>query len=391
MSLLNQVLRDLDARHAPNVDRAALPGELHALPPERLRPWRLLVLAVAAAGGAAWYLLAAQTPPPEPPLPPVLVQAPALPSPPVAAPAPEPAATVAEAPQPAAGLAEALPLASPPMPVAQTAPVAPAAAPVIAAAPAAVKAAAPKPAANIAAASARPQTKGKDDAAPAPAVPTPAAVVPVSATRVPAAAETAAMAASIDKRPRTAPGNEAADAEYRKAMSALRRGAVSEAVDGLRRALRADRQHISARQALLSLLVEQQQWSEAQALIEEGLALDPAQTGWAMALARLQFEHGKLAEATETLLRHAAHAEQNADYQAFLALLLQKQKRPAEAAQRYRAALALKPAESRWWYGLGLVLESEQKPQEARAAFLKARETGNLSPEVAGALEQRLR
>ena len=174
-------------------------------------------------------------------------------------------------------------------------------------------------------------------------------------------------------------------------MSALRRGATNEAVEGLHAALRLDNRHVSARQALLSLLVEQQQWSEAQSLMEEGLALDPAQTGWAMALARLQLENGKLAEATETLLRHSRHAEQNADVQAFLALLFQKQKRSREAAERYRAALAIKPAESRWWYGLGLSLETDQKPQEARDAFLKAKQTGNLPPELAAAIEQRLR
>ena len=110
-----------------------------------------------------------------------------------------------------------------------------------------------------------------------------------------------------------------------------------------------------------------------------------------MALARLQLENGKLADAVDTLARHARHAEQNPDYQAFQALLFQKQKRSREAAERYRSALALRPTESRWWYGLGLALETDQKPQEAREAFLKAKETGNLPAELTAAVEQRLR
>lgn len=368
MSLINQVLRDLDARHAPHVDRAALPQAVHPLPPELPRTWPKLVVAVTAAGVLAWYLFAAPARSPELPLPPVVVQAPPPMPPKIAAPAAEPVVFPAAAPRTltaAAGTGRTPALA-----------------------PATVPALKPKGvAANL-----PPETKLRvvsNSAATEPAAA--AAATPVAPAKPSLAAAETGAATSIDKRARTASVSEAAEADYRKAMAALRRGAVSEAVDGLRKALRAEPQHISARQALLSLLVEQQQWTEAQALMEEGLALDAAQTGWAMALARLQFEHGKLAEAVETLLRHATHAEQHADYQAFLALLLQKQKRPADAAQRYRVALALKPNESRWWYGLGLVLESEQKPQEARGAFLKARETGNLTPDVLNAVEQRLR
>lgn len=207
----------------------------------------------------------------------------------------------------------------------------------------------------------------------------------------PAPAEPVTGQASIDRRPHAAVGNEAAENGYRRAMAAVRRGSVTEAMSGLQGVLRLDSRHVSARQALLSLLLEQQQWSEAQATMEDGLNLDPAQVGWAMALARLQLEKGKLAEAADTLARHAGHADQNPEYQAFFALVLQKQKRPAEAADHYRAALALRPAESRWWYGLGLVLEGDRKAAEAREAFRKARETGNLPAELATAVEQHLR
>ncbi len=218
-----------------------------------------------------------------------------------------------------------------------------------------------------------------------------AAAVPASIADASKDLPMAADPASIDKRSRTSPAHDIAETQYRRALAALRRGATTEAVEGLHAALRSDAGHVSARQALLSLLVERQQWGEAQMLMEEGLTLDPTQTGWAMALARLQFENGRLADATETLARYARYADQNADYQAFDALLLEKQKRYREAGERYHAALALKPAESRWWYGLGLLLDADQKPQEARDAFLKARELGNLPPVLAAAVEQRLR
>ena len=369
MSLINKMLRDLDARHAPNVDRSALPGTLHALPAApAAAPWAKVAggtVLVAAALGAYWMTL--RSGPAVQPLQVAVV--PGLPKP-VVVEAPPPALT-AIVPPPAA-VAEPEKPALPP-----AAAVVAVAAPAKANAPA--KAATAKPRAEPAAA-VRPESKlsGAQERMPAVIPPPPAALVDAGPS-------------AIDKRPRTAPANEAAETEYRKAMAAVRRGATSEAVDGLRTALNLEKKHVSARQALLSVLVEQRQWTEAQALIEEGLALDPAQAGWAMALARLQLEHGKLAEAVETLARHAPYAEQHADYLAFHGLLLQRQKRHGDAAQRYRAALALRPTESRWWYGLGLALESEQKAPEARAAFLRAKETGNLPQELSAVIEQRLR
>jgi MSHA biogenesis protein MshN len=110
-----------------------------------------------------------------------------------------------------------------------------------------------------------------------------------------------------------------------------------------------------------------------------------------MAQARLQVEQGQLAEAEATMARHGQYAERNADYQAFHALLLQKLQRPKDAAERFRAAVALRPGEGRWWYGLGSALETDQRPGEAREAFQKARDAGNLSAELAALVEQRLR
>lgn len=380
MSLINKMLRDLDARQAPNLDRSGLPDALQPLPPEN-RPHSLRLLAIVLVGAAAFAAL--QLLPPSGPQVKTVAVAP-LP-PPTPMPAPAPPLAVPPEPPPLAVVVP-LPAAQPPVPAPEPAAAAPK--PKAGAGAGAGADARPRPALKPSVENAR--TAKAPSAPPSPAVESAAKSAPVAAAPVPAPAADNAPAA-IDKRPRTAPVHEAAEAEYRKGMSALRRGATAEALDSFRLALSLERKHVSARQALLSVLVEQQQWNDAQALVEEGLAADPTQAGWAMALARLQLERGKLAEAGETLARHAAHAEQSPDYLAFHALVLQKQKRHAEAAQRYRAALALRPTEARWWYGLGLALEAEHKVPEARAAFQQARDAGNLPSELLPAINQRLR
>ena len=73
MSLINKMLRELDVRHAPAVDRKALPRDVRVLPPERRRrPWPVVALLLAVAGASSWYVLSTQTgalPQPQPALP----------------------------------------------------------------------------------------------------------------------------------------------------------------------------------------------------------------------------------------------------------------------------------------------------------------------------------
>ncbi|MRR09558.1 tetratricopeptide repeat protein [bacterium] len=197
--------------------------------------------------------------------------------------------------------------------------------------------------------------------------------------------------APVEKQVRGASSNEQAEAAYRRAAAANRQGRGSEAVDALREALKADPRHVSARQLLLSMLVERKQLDDASALLREGLELLPQQSAWAMALARIEVEKGQLPQAWETLQRTLPQAENNADYRGFAGALLQRLQRPKEAIPHYQSAVRLKPAESRWWLGLGLALEADGRAAEARDAFQKAQAAGNLGTEGAALVEQKLR
>jgi len=197
--------------------------------------------------------------------------------------------------------------------------------------------------------------------------------------------------AQIDKQPKGGLSREQAEAEYRKGMQAAGSGDLAGALPPLRRALEIDPRHAKARQALLSVLANSRQWDEVKQVAQSGLALDPARSGWAVILARLQHEQGDTEGAVQTLETYQAHAAGDADYQGLFAFLLQKRQRHAEAAQHYQAALALRPHEGRWWYGLGLVLEGAGRGDEAKAAYGKARDAGNLPADMLGIIEQKLR
>jgi len=243
-------------------------------------------------------------------------------------------------------------------------------------------------------AEAKPTKAARADGDPAPVRARPQAAEPsppAAVEHAPPAAGKAAKATTIERTEVAGSPRERAESSYRKAIGAVNQGRVGDAVDGLRSALREDGLHSASRQLLVKLLLEAKRTDEALAVLQDGLQSQPAQIGWAMALARLQLERGDLAAAWQTLDFSLPAAGQSADYQGFAAHLLQRQGRAREAAEHYLAAARLAPGDGRWWLGLGLALENDGRSAEAREAFLRARQSGTLSGDLTALVEQKLR
>ncbi len=195
---------------------------------------------------------------------------------------------------------------------------------------------------------------------------------------------------SIEKQARAVSAEDRAAHAYREAIALAGQGRPGAAVEGLREALHADAAHDEARLLLARLLLENRRLAEAKAVLEEGLARDPAQPRLAMALARVQVELGDTPAASATLARAAAVAAGNAEFRGFQAALLQRMGRHREAAEEFRAALRLKPDSGLWWMGLGLSLDAEGERGPARDALQRARATGRLEPDIDRFVEQKL-
>jgi MSHA biogenesis protein MshN len=348
MSLINQVLRDLDKRHAAGTP---VSSAIKAPAASRRGPghWRSATLAAAAivavgatAGVVAWTLGARS------------VQAAAHVPVPGPVPVAPPAAMPASAPTPTAVVVVTAPAA--------------ASAPIVSSSsdswPARTLAAAP----------------------PAMLAPTPivAASEPV-AKPAPPAAET-----RIEKRAPARTAQERADADYQRGVAAHQQGQWQEAAAAYTAALREVPRYATARQALAGLLVAQGRGDEAVALLAEGLAMSPQHAGQATMLARLQAERGAFQQAAD-VLHNAAIASAEPEDRAFHAAVLQRLNRHAEAADLFAAAVRVTPTNGVWWMGLGISLAAEGRHDTAREAFQRARSSGNLSPELAAYVDQRLR
>lgn len=412
MSIINQVLLDLEKRRISGPERNALPHHVRALPEgERTAHWRWWAaaaggLAVVAGGiAAAWVVLPGldltrgspstaveQRPSAEAAVGKVVAaraaataEAPAReergrakPDTPVSRPSVEtsgPPSTVTAQSDAEPARAEAN-AAKAPLPAASVVGSAGAESD------ARGKAQVPAAAATAPAARAETVPSGvRPDAAKAPTMVAPAKPPVNVATAKP----------QIKKEVRQPAPRDLAENEYRKATASLHQGRLAEAQEGFHAALSLYPEHHGARQALVGLLVEGKKFSEAERVLREGVKLASTQIGFAMTLARLQVDRGDNAGAIETLQGSLPYAQGSPDYHAFLAALFQRAQRHNEAIEQFQAALRIKPGSGVWLLGLGMSLQAVNRTAEAQDAYRRAKATNNLNPELAAFADQRLR
>lgn len=195
----------------------------------------------------------------------------------------------------------------------------------------------------------------------------------------------------IRKKVREPTPQELSDHEYRRAVALLDQEKPEEAEAGLRQALNLYPDNRPARQVLVGLLVQNKKLEEAERVLQETVNTDHSQTGFNLTLARLQAHRGDNARAIATLQSGIAYAHGSAEYSAFLAALLQREGKHAEAIEHFRAALRKRPNFGVWWVGLGISLQATNQPAAALDAFRRAKAGGNLHPHVAALADERLK
>lgn len=369
MSLINQMLQDLDARHADHGGPGLVPAQVKAVAEQRrIHPVWWLVPGMAIFVGAliAWLY--------------VRQAAPVSIAPPVVQPI--------LALKLASGLSATPPAPSDPRTDAG-------AAVTEAGAPFSVEVKTPVDVASNDPPRIAQQAKATDTsvsgAIAVPAKKSPAVtVLPIAPAASAPTLSNSGAPTQINKQVKEPSLQQRAESEYRRATLWQQQGRATEAMTLLEQVLQLDPQHTAARQTLVGLLLENKRQDEAVRRLHEGLSLDANQPGLAMILARQQVELGELHPAVETLRRSLPFAADRADYQAFLAALLQREERHPEAVEHYLSALRIAPQKGVWWMGLGISLQAQKRIPEARDAFNHAKASNVLSPELLAFVEQKL-
>jgi MSHA biogenesis protein MshN len=179
--------------------------------------------------------------------------------------------------------------------------------------------------------------------------------------------------------------------EFHKANQAAQQGMTEEAIAGYEGVLRLDPLHHEARMALVGVLLGAKRNADSERVLQDGLKRDSHAASLAMLLARLQVERDALPLALETLQKTLPYAEQQPEYHAFVAALLQRQNRHKEAVTHFQVALQLVPGNGIWLMGVGISLQALQRNEEARAAYQRALGSNSLSPQLQEFVQKRLK
>lgn len=356
MSVINQMLVDLERRRASGAETQRIPDHVRALPGESFSGRRTQfliaagVIATAAVMSGAWWWLNGRAPSASAGKPDVIAAVSARKTEPAAAPlSPEAVESIAQR--------MSLDLANLPAPVA----------------------------ASPSRESAPVVKKQRSAAAPAAA--------PLVKTTPLRPASTAAEPPRVDinKKMRELTPRQRAEGEYAKGAAALNESRTEDARSAFEAALQADPSYHGARQALVGVLLSARRQTEAAQVLQVGLGISPAQPGFAMTLARLQVERGDLNAGAQTLAHSLEYAANNADYIAFYAGLLQRQQKHAEAIEQFSRALGQRGNIGVWLLGLGISLDALGRNNDAQEAYRRAKSSGNLSPELQAFAVQRLK
>lgn len=243
------------------------------------------------------------------------------------------------------------------------------------------------------------------DLAPAPPLPLPTAPVSASASVaerpprqaivVSATAAPALPAAAVNTATRlpikeTTP-KQRADSEYGRALTLLQEDRSTEAGELLASVLQLDPGNAAARQSQVSMLVAARRYPEAERSLQDGLKFDRNQVALAMILARLQVEQGDAGAGLKTLQLSLSAGADRAEYQGFLAALLQREGRHRDAIEHYQYALRKVPGSGVWLTGMGISLQAENRVSEAQEAFMRAQASASLAPDLKLFVDQQLR
>lgn len=368
MSLINDMLKDLEKRRARSLDEPA--GALGNLSLAGRAPSRrhigiyigVVIVALAvlgAAGYLAWQRLG-----------PRLVAGdtsqqlvhPVAPTPPLMAATARDANVNPAGPPPVAKSAKSV---SSPIPPATSPPP-------------------PSPPAHHAAESAPAVTVKQTAMVPVTRIPTPTARRPRAhpVARTARARSFTAAAGNVQKRQRPLSAAQRSALAYQRGYALLAHGQTAQGEDQLRRALRLDAHNLAARELLAGMYMRTGRLVEAAGLLKEGVQLAPGHTVFAELYARVLVDQGEPGAAVRVLEQHLDAAHDDVNYLAMLAALYQQVGRQREAAQAYRELVQARPDRGEWWAGLGISLEALGQPAAARQAYQRAQDTGNLPAQL---------
>lgn len=156
---------------------------------------------------------------------------------------------------------------------------------------------------------------------------------------------------------------------FARAQKLLARGDLRQAMQALRTVLELNAGDAPARMQLATLYYRKNRTADARQLLAEGHLLDPSNADIAIMYAQLMADAGDYQSALETIDESLKQGTTGPEVFALAASLHYQLKQFGRAASRYRDALSRQPGQGIWWMGLAVTLEHDQQPGQALDAY----------------------
>ncbi|TWX49200.1 tetratricopeptide repeat protein [Colwellia hornerae] len=185
--------------------------------------------------------------------------------------------------------------------------------------------------------------------------------------------------------------NQLAEQKLKRAEQALANNDVSKAETMFEDVLLVLPTHKTARKHLAALWFGRQSYSAALNLLSQGINLSPNDSEFRVMQARIYLQQNSIQQAFDTLNNMPNVNEMlNVEYQSLRATTAQQLKKFSFSAQAYQILVNLEPSSGRWWLGLGVALDSNSEFKQASTAYQTALNKTGLSGSAENFARQRI-
>lgn len=182
----------------------------------------------------------------------------------------------------------------------------------------------------------------------------------------------------VKKTHRPLNNKQLAEIAYKKGYKFLQQGRLRQGKEYLREALSLYIPHIKAREMLAGIYIKSGRFINAAELLSEGVKISPEYPLFAKLYARVLLEQNNPQLAIKILEQGTANTNVEPDYYALLAATYQRVKNHKKAIDIYLRLVKVRPAAGIWWLGLAISLEKSGQNKEALEAYQRAQKTGSL-------------
>ena len=186
----------------------------------------------------------------------------------------------------------------------------------------------------------------------------------------------------VTKKFRPLTAEQLAEAAYRTGLASIQHGKISEGIQELQNALSIYQGHLKAREILAGLLIKAGQSSEAAELLNKGIELHPGNNQYVKLYSRILLEQGNREMALQVLEANKPVLYSDPEYYAILAAVYQQLNQHQQAANIYNQLVSIQPQSGIFWMGLGISLEADGKPDKAVQAYQRAKTSGSLNSDL---------